>query len=305
MNPGSHQRVAPPELPNASRTPLPSPSRLVFAQPVVRYPADEKVTIENDGDIELDTGTGANAKVLTTADIFVQGNTQGLLAQLTSLANRVNQLETKLAALEAERPLSAVAIVDTFDTADCDLQGWSGYCDGTKVDQPRCHPCGDLGYMLGGIYDRGYVKSYLPSDGIASKHILTRVEKTYTSLPRHSALRMTFGMTIINAYSRFDYASMDHAKYDEPSYWVDGQIAFQDDFTVMYLPCLGSSSNSCKHCGVLTSSFNYERKFTVFHEEDSVTIAVKAPTDQKLSGDIWRADHSWGLRYVSVEPIFL
>jgi hypothetical protein len=155
------------------------------------------VTIENDGDIELDTGTGANARVLTTADIFVQGNTQGLLAQLTSLANRVNQLETKLAALEAERPLSAdsVVIVDTFDTADCDLQGWLAYNyplygEKTQADV-GCNPCGDLGYMLGGK---------IPSVSKAP----TYMEKTYTALPRHTALRLTFGLTMISTYQTYD-----------------------------------------------------------------------------------------------------
>ena len=91
-----------------------------LTQPVVRYPTTDKVAIENDGDIELNTGTVASAKVLTTADIFVDGSTEGLLAQLTSVIARVNLLETKLAALEMERPLSADAILDTFDTADCD-----------------------------------------------------------------------------------------------------------------------------------------------------------------------------------------
>ena len=100
---------------------------------MVRYPADEKVTIENDGDIELDTGTGANAKVLTTADIFVQGSTQGLLAQLTSLANRVNQLEdqlinvtskldtaeTQLAVLMASYPLEATLVAGVSVTQEC------------------------------------------------------------------------------------------------------------------------------------------------------------------------------------------
>ena len=302
---------------------------------MVRYPADEKVTIENDGDIELDTGTGANAKVLTTADIFVQGNTQGLLAQLTSLANRVNQLETKLAELEAERPLSAhsVAIVDTFDTADCDLQGWSGYVEDssykTKVDQLRCHPCGDLGYMLGGIYDRGYVQNYYPSNGIASKHILTFVEKTYTSLPRHSALRMTFGLTIINAWDPESYANANQQSVDEPKVLVDGRVVFEDDFNLASvrgeIPCLSKYSSDAgkpsgctldpvKHCSSDTSNyygttvhpdFNYERTVTVFHYEDSVTIAVSAPTDQKGSASDWKHDNSWGLRYVSVEPIFL
>ena len=302
-------------------------------QPVVRYPADEKVTIENDGDIELDTGTGANAKVLTTADIFVQGNTQGLLAQLTSLTNRVNQLETKLAALEAERPLSAgdAAIVDTFDTADCDLQGWSGYAKQstakTKVDQPRCHPCGDLGYMLGGIYDRGQVNDYYPWNGIASKHILTFVEKTYTSLPRHSALRMTFGLTIINAWDPDTYASGGASYYaDEPQVLVDGRIVFTDDFKLASMrgeiPCLrkysssagepsGCTADPVKHCSSDSSStsvhgdFNYERTVTVLHYADSVTIAVSAPTDQTGPASEWKQDHSWGLRYVSVEPIFL
>ena len=284
-------------------------------QPVVRYPADEKVTIENDGDIELDTGTGANAKVLTTADIFVQGNTQGLLAQLTSLANRVNQLETKIAALEAERPLSAAAIVDTFDTADCDLQGWSGYSDGTKVDQPGCHPCGDLGYMLGGIYDRGY-------DG----KLLTFVEKTYTSLPRHSALRITFGLTIINAKDPDTYANAAQHNAFEPKVLVDDRVVFEDDFYLASvrgeIPCLkkysnyagqpsGCTADPVKHCSedtfynYLHADFNYERTVTMFHYADSVTIAVSALTTEAYYRRDWKQDNSWGLRYVSVEPIFL
>ena len=64
---------------------------------MVRYPTTDKVAIENDGDIELNTGTVASAKVLTTADIFVDGSTEGLLAQLTSVTSRLAAVETQLA----------------------------------------------------------------------------------------------------------------------------------------------------------------------------------------------------------------
>ena len=68
-----------------------------LTQPVVRYPTTDKVAIDNDGDIELNTGTVASAKVLTTADIFVDGSTEGLLAQLTSVTSRLAAVETQLA----------------------------------------------------------------------------------------------------------------------------------------------------------------------------------------------------------------
>jgi hypothetical protein len=287
---------------------------------VVRYPTTDKVAIENDGDIELNTGTVASAKVLTTADIFVDGSTEGLLAQLTSVIARVNLLETKLAALEMERPLSADAILDTFDTADCDLQGWSGYVRRrniyyglsafTKVDQPRCHPCGDLGYMLGGIYERGYISDYSASQGIASMHILTFVEKTYTSLPSHSALRMTFGLTIINPMDADSYGDADRRTvvYYPPEVWVDGRVVFEDDFEVAFargeIPCLGTDGECVKHCSTGVGAFNYERTVTVLHHMDDATIEVSAMTNQVGYGD-WQKDYSWGLRYVSVEPVFL
>ena len=258
--------------------------------------------------------------MLTTADIFVDGSTEGLLAQLTSVIARVNLLETKLAALEMERPLSADAILDTFDTADCDLQGWSGYvrrrsiyygyADMTKVDQPRCHPCGDLGYMLGGIYDRGYISDYSASRGIASMHILTFVEKTYTSLPSHSALRMTFGLTIINPMDADRYGPADRrtVEYYPPEVWVDGRVVFEDDFEVAFargeIPCLGTDGECVKHCSTGVGAFNYERTVTVLHHMDDATIEVSAMTSQVGYGD-WQEDYSWGLRYVSVEPVFL
>ena len=322
---------------------------------MVRYPADEKVTIENDGDIELDTGTGANAKVLTTADIFVQGNTQGLLAQMTSLANRVNQLETKLAALEAERPLISSSIEDVFDTGDCDLKGWVGYYLSAWYDaeylsartdvNAACFPCGELGFSLGGIYDRR-VDTVMERSRVVSfagTKMVSLLEKTYTDLPRHSALRLTFGVTIIKTYSASVYKeSKQNWRWDdfrgpatrgEPKILIDGTVVYQPDFVQESekgnIPCLtgstplyapgpaGCTQEPVKHCGSLDTSntnypenfgdFNFDFTFTVPHESDVVTIAVTAPREVVNSyyEQLWERDRSWGLRYAKVEPIFL
>ena len=134
MNPDSHQRVAPPEIPNASRTPLPSPSRIVLAQPVVRYPADEKVTIENDGDIELDTGTGTNAKVLTTADIFVQGSTEGVKAQLESLKSQLQSALDEIATMKNQ--ISSLLSSETDPQVGTVTQ--EKWCVGTSGGQVEC-----------------------------------------------------------------------------------------------------------------------------------------------------------------------
>ena len=88
-------------------------------QPVVRYPTTDKVAIENDGDIELNTGTVASAKVLTTADIFVDGSTEGLLAQLTSVTSRLAAVETQLARLLESYPLDATLVAGVSVTEEC------------------------------------------------------------------------------------------------------------------------------------------------------------------------------------------
>ena len=302
---------------------------------MVRYPTTDKVAIENDGDIELNTGTVASAKVLTTADIFVDGSTEGLLAQLTSLANRVNQLETKLAALEAERPLtsSSTSIEDVFDSAECDLNGWVGYYHSPAyyeeiptsriVVDATCFPCGELGFSLGGIYDRGEVRD------MTGTKIVSLLEKTYTDLPRHSALRLTFRLTIIRPYSVNEYAQSRHLwKHDsrfgvfEPKILVDYKVVHRSNFIAESatgkIPCLGESSPAgctqepVKQCGEPASNaddkgdFNYDVTILVLHDSDVVTLAVTAPRELHSPWEqYWVSDRSWGLRSVLVEPIFL
>ena len=103
-----------------------------LTQPVVRYPTNDKVAIENDGDIELDTGTVASAKVLTTADIFVDGSTEGLLAQLTSVTSRLAAAEAKLAALVICKPPGGFL---AYDGANFHCTCGFGY-SGAQCDTP-------------------------------------------------------------------------------------------------------------------------------------------------------------------------
>ena len=107
-------------------------------QPVVRYPTTDKVAIENDGDIELNTGTVASAKVLTTADIFVDGSTEGLLAQLTSVTSRLAAAEAKLAGLVTCPPPGGVLSYDGTDF-QCTCHG--GYSGATCERPPSLTGC--------------------------------------------------------------------------------------------------------------------------------------------------------------------
>ena len=105
---------------------------------MVRYPTTDKVAIENEGDIELNTGTVASAKVLTTADIFVDGSTEGLLAQLTSVTSRLAAAEAKLAGLVTCPPPGGVLSYDGTDF-QCTCHG--GYSGATCERPPSLTGC--------------------------------------------------------------------------------------------------------------------------------------------------------------------
>ena len=109
-----------------------------LTQPVVRYPTTDKVAIENDGDIELNTGTVASAKVLTTADIFVDGSTEGLLAQLTSVTSRLAAAEAKLAGLVTCPPPGGVL---SYDGTDFQCTCHAGYSGATCERPPSLTGC--------------------------------------------------------------------------------------------------------------------------------------------------------------------
>ena len=120
---------------------------------MVRYPADEKVTIENDGDIELDTGTGANAKVLTTADIFVQGSTEGVKAQLDSVKSQLQSALDEIATMKNQ--ISSLLSSETDPEVGTVTQ--EKWCVGTSGGQVECTTDAPLsaipaGSLLGHCY---------------------------------------------------------------------------------------------------------------------------------------------------------
>jgi hypothetical protein len=76
--------------------------------------------------------------VLTTADIFVDGSTEGLLAQLTSVTSRLAAAEAKLAGLVTCPPPGGVL---SYDGADFQCTCHAGYSGATCERPPSLTGC--------------------------------------------------------------------------------------------------------------------------------------------------------------------